>query len=106
MSAMAAWGRRRISTTWRRPSTRWRAGRKPRYGCPPSCDHPHLVPTGDQVLAASGDPTGACTAEEDLGLLVALGRHGLEFGGRLGQLHPDDVGAAQGDHHTEVAFRD
>src|SRR6476469_1135331 len=42
-------------------------------------------------------------AEEDLGLLQARARHGLQLGGRLGELGPNDVGAAQRDHHAEVA---
>src|SRR3954454_7026588 len=47
---------------------------------------------------------GSPSAEEQLGLLVPLDRHELEPGGRLGQRHPHDVGAAQGDHHPRCAL--
>src|SRR5699024_1442814 len=43
----------------------------------------------------------ARSAEEDLGLLVALGRNGLEGVGGLGQVDPDDLGALQGHHASE-----
>jgi len=55
-------------------------------------------PTGRGPLRRAGE--GGLTwnamrsAEEDFGLRVLLGWHGLELGGRVAQRHPDDVGGA------------
>src|SRR2546427_67295 len=66
--------------------------------------------TGDVHALRAPGPSPYCTqtasAEEDLGLGVERGIDRLEPCGRLGKRYPDDVGAAQRDHLSEVLVPD
>src|SRR5262249_53230186 len=57
-------------------------------------------PLGSRAWGLVCIPQKALLAEEDFGFGVGLWRDELQFAGRLGQRHADDLGAAQRDHRA------